>query len=671
MRKSTFLVALLTVFNVALFAANCDPIDLTWLKTSQTDLGEMTTDNSAVWSYDATYHYAKATKSGGVTAWLLTPSQDLTDVDAVTFSFTHVHRYAGTPANELTLWVTSDYKGDVESSTWQQLTISPYASNDNWKDWKDVTISVPTSAVGTKTVFGFKYMSTSSNYATWEIKNVRLSATFDCETEAGQLRVCGQNLLNYYYNYESCSRPKYHDAAGFAKKTNAIVNAVITINADVYAFCELEAKPIILKQLVDSLNKRVGKTRYAYVVETIDEDPESYTSANNLKSGFVYRADKVRTIGESSAASTANYYKNVMRVQAFEDIASGERFVLSMNHFKAKDSSEDQGNSKRVLSAESLIKALKKVSVDPDILVMGDFNCTKGEEPITMIINAGYEEQLLRFSETAWSYCYSSDPQLIDHVFANASMAKQVVNGKVLHTCTTCNGNGGNSSTSYSDHDPYYVDLQLASSGECEDLDVTYLQTGSGSLGEMQTPKINSDTYNNWKYDTSYGAYCNSKGNPHWLATPVFDWSDAKSVSIDFEHTIGYGNVGNMTNEHTLWITPDYSDVANSQWTQLTIPKYPTGKNWTYVKAQIDVPTSLLGKHTVIAFKNDVASDAENTPKWEIKNLHIKAVCGDITTLQNAVESNTNNAIRLIENGRLIILLPDGSIYDMRGTRLQ
>lgn len=664
MKKSTFLVALLTVFNVALFAANCDPIDITWLTSSQTSLGEMTTDNSSVWSYDASYHYAKATKSGGVTAWLLTPEQDLSKSETVTLSFSHVHKFAGTPAEELTLWVSADYTGDVASSTWTQLTISPYTSNSDWT-WKDVTISVPTSAVGAKTVFGFKYMSTASNYATWEVKNVKLSATFNCEREG--LRVCGQNLQNYYYNYATSSRPKYNDDAGRAAKTYKIMDGMFAVNADIYAFCELEAKPIILKQLVDSLNKRVGKTRYAYVVEDIDEDPDTYD--NNLKSGFVYRLDKVKTIGESSAASSYAYYKNTMRIQTFEELASGERFVLSMNHFKAKDSSEDAGDQQRQNNANSLVYALSKAFPDPDVLVLGDLNCTITETPLTIIKNAGFEEQLLRFDENTWSHCYYSTAELIDHVFANASMAKQVVDAQVKHICTTCNGYSGNYSTSYSDHDPYYVDLELASTSECEDLDVTYLKLNGSGLGEMSNPKIISGVNNKWSYDSKYGAVCKNSGtDPHWLITPVYDWSDAKSVTVEFEHALGFANWTDMEKEHTMWITPDFSDVQNSEWTQLTIPKYPPTTNWSWVTAKLSIPTNLLGKHTVIGFKQEVAA---NSPQWEIKNLHIKAVCEDITTLEDVAESNTTNAIRLIENGRLIILLPDGSVYDMRGTRLQ
>jgi hypothetical protein len=75
----------------------------------------------------------------------------------------------------MTLCVTPDYKGSVAASQWEQLTISPYAANTNW-NFVDVTVNVPTTAVGDNTVFGFKYMSTTSGYATWEIKDVILNA---------------------------------------------------------------------------------------------------------------------------------------------------------------------------------------------------------------------------------------------------------------------------------------------------------------------------------------------------------------------------------------------------------------------------------------------------------------------------------------------------------------
>ncbi|MBO4666018.1 MAG: hypothetical protein J5612_04010 [Paludibacteraceae bacterium] len=663
MKKSTFLVVLLTIFCGTLVAANCDPINITWLQTGKTNWGDMRTTDSDIWSYNSSYG-AKANATGSGEGWLLTPEQNLEHAEVVNLSFYHVNRNANNPESDFTLWVTDNYTGNVGTTEWKQLTISPYSTNTDW-NFVTVSIEVPTGYVGAKTVFGFKYVCTSAN-ATWEIKALKLYATFDCERE--ELRVCGQNLRNYYYNYSTSSRPEYHDDAGRATKTYKIMDGMFAVNADIYAFCELEAKPIILKQLVDSLNKKVGKTRYDYVVEDIDEDPGSYD--NNLKSGFVYRVDKVKTIGESSAASTYAYYKQTMRIQAFEELSSGERFVLSMNHFKAKDSSEDAGDQQRQNNANNLVSALKKVSVDPDILILGDLNCTITETPLTIIKNAGYEEQLLRFDENTWSHCYSSTGELIDHAFANASMAKQVVDAQVKHICTTCNGYSGNYYASYSDHDPYYVDL-LLSSGECEDVDKTYLQTGGSSLGEMKNPQTISGVYNKWQYNSSYGAVCKTKGNPHWLHTPVYNLEGAKSATVEFEHALNFANVSDMTTQQTMWITPNFSDVTSSTWTQLTIPNYPSGSNWTFVSTKVDIPTNLLGKHTVIAFKYDVPEEGSNTPNWEIKNLHIKASCSDITSMEESVQSHKSDAIRLIEDGRLVILLPDGSKYDMRGTRLQ
>ena len=153
---------------------DCENVQATWLQTGGTDLGEMTTDDATVWTYHAQYG-AYGKKQGGATGWLLTPANNLSGMESVTLTFSHAHRYATNFADEMTLWVTPDYKGSVSASQWQQLTISPYAANTNW-NFVDVTVNVPTSAVGDNTVFGFKYVSTTSGYATWEIKDVILNA---------------------------------------------------------------------------------------------------------------------------------------------------------------------------------------------------------------------------------------------------------------------------------------------------------------------------------------------------------------------------------------------------------------------------------------------------------------------------------------------------------------
>jgi hypothetical protein len=147
-------------------------VNSTWLQTGGSGFGEITTDDATIWRYDATYG-AKGSKQGGHTGYLLTPARDLRGSQSVTLSFSHTHKYAGTPSEELTLWVTPDYKGSVAASSWQQLIIPTYGTNTNWT-FVNVTIDVPLAMVGENTVFGFKYMSTATAYATWEVKNLTL-----------------------------------------------------------------------------------------------------------------------------------------------------------------------------------------------------------------------------------------------------------------------------------------------------------------------------------------------------------------------------------------------------------------------------------------------------------------------------------------------------------------
>ena len=86
--------------------------------------------------------------------------------------------------------------------------------------------------------------------------------------------------------------------------------------------------------------------------------------------------------------------------------------------------------------------------------------------------------------------------------------------------------------------------------------------------------------------------------------------------------------------------------------------------------ANVTVPAELLGDNTAFGFLYKVASDAANKPKWEIKNLRITAACkGNTTGLQQA--EHEQRAQKTIENGQLLITLPDGSVFNGIGIRIR
>ncbi|MBQ7631493.1 MAG: hypothetical protein IJS82_01870 [Paludibacteraceae bacterium] len=308
------------------------------------------------------------------------------------------------------------------------------------------------------------------------LEAVNGTATYlgDAEPEVrgkGAMRICAQNLENYYYNYNT-GRGNYTEEER-AAKTRKIVNMMLSVDADVYAFCEVEAQPIVLEQLADSANAQVEGNPYQAVYDGIDEDwDETYN--NNIKSGFIYRSDRVATVGSNIGGTSGNgYYSHTMRIQAFKLLSNNEKLVVSMNHFKAKNSSSSSDNdpteSMRITNANNLINTLNnRVTTDPDILILGDLNCEYEETPVQMIVNEGFEEQLLRFNSGAYSHCYGGG-ELIDHVLANETMREQVTNAYVKHICTYKCTTGVTSAMSYSDHDPYIVELNLCSTGDCDE----------------------------------------------------------------------------------------------------------------------------------------------------------------------------------------------------------
>ena len=117
------------------------------------------------------------------------------------------------------------------------------------------------------------------------------------------------------------------------------------------------------------------------------------------------------------------------------------------------------------------------------------------------------------------------------------------------------------------------------------------------------------------------------------------------------------------------WFLPS-NCFTSSEWTQLTIPTYPSGKNWTFVNAKVNVPLSVVGKNTVFGFKYAVpAAEVDKSPTWEIKNLQITVSCDNT---HSAVEDNviTPSARKVLDGSRIYIRLPEGTRYHLMGVKM-
>ena len=112
--------------------------------------------------------YISATEKEASESWLISPVVNLTKATKASLTFEHAHKFCGDPAKELTIWVK-----ESTASDWTQATIPTYGTNLDWKFVSSGNIDLA-SYVGKNIQFAFKYISTTSNVGTWEVKNVKI-----------------------------------------------------------------------------------------------------------------------------------------------------------------------------------------------------------------------------------------------------------------------------------------------------------------------------------------------------------------------------------------------------------------------------------------------------------------------------------------------------------------
>ena len=285
----------------------------------------------------------------------------------------------------------------------------------------------------------------------------------------GVLRVVGANIENYFADLGGYAHPRT-TAAQQSLKTRKLVRAMRAMHADIFACCEMQVGNKAPEMLLDELNKKGPE--YAYVTMPMPD-------MDRIGGCFIYNTKRVRPYKQplSAYGDTADHYHARMFAQAFETLdkhgnATGERFIISLNHLKSKRPGRTNydTNQRRMENTDSLLFMLPDAVLrydDTDILLLGDYNCYTLEEPIQAIVEAGYADQLMRYCPDGYSYCYKGEIGYLDRCFASPSMVPQIVQVRPWHVNADWYYQHGayrmkdKSLHRYADHDPIIVDLVL------------------------------------------------------------------------------------------------------------------------------------------------------------------------------------------------------------------
>lgn len=149
--------------------------------------GDFTIENVAldglgyVWTFASGYGMKASAYVSSVNhpteSWLISPCLELPEDATINLTFDHVYRYTTTPTTDLNLLVSENYiDGAPSSATWTPVAIPTYSSGSNWTFVNAGNIDLSAYA-GKNVTLAFRYKSSSSAAATWEIKNVSVTSS--------------------------------------------------------------------------------------------------------------------------------------------------------------------------------------------------------------------------------------------------------------------------------------------------------------------------------------------------------------------------------------------------------------------------------------------------------------------------------------------------------------
>ena len=293
----------------------------------------------------------------------------------------------------------------------------------------------------------------------------------------GTLRVAAFNTLNFFITGDyrtgdpldnKCGPARNMECRGhdadqaneFTRQRAKLLAALVGLDADVVGLNELEntegVDPLEHPDgIVPGLNDQLGAGTYASIeTETIGTDA--------IKVGLIYKPAKVRPVGSFALLTSEvdprfiDTRSRPALAQTFEEVATGARFTVVVNHLKSKgsacagdpDTGDGQGNCNltRKAAAEALVDWVATDptgSGDADFLIIGDLNSYAQEDPIDAV-RAGaddtpgtgddYTNLISRFmGKYAYSYGFDGMFGYLDHALSNATMTPQVTGATEWH----------------------------------------------------------------------------------------------------------------------------------------------------------------------------------------------------------------------------------------------
>lgn len=296
------------------------------------------------------------------------------------------------------------------------------------------------------------------------------------------LRVGSMNLHNYFNGdgrgggFPTGRGAETH--AEFLEQQARLVAAIHALDPHVLAVQELEndgfGRHSAAQGLADALLAATGKPW------RVARPEQGRAGDDGISVGLLYRDDQIEAIGPARLVG-AGPFRETGRPPLAQRLADrhgdGEWWVV-VNHFKSKGSCPDGGrdadrddgqgcwNALRTRAADALmgwVQQLPRERTVRGVLLAGDFNAYRREDPVRRLVRGGYRDAVLRRrGEPLYTFIWRGEAGSLDYLFVDAGLAEDVLEAGVWHVNAgwPLRPDDAPPWLSNSDHDPVYVDLE-------------------------------------------------------------------------------------------------------------------------------------------------------------------------------------------------------------------
>ncbi|WP_299437124.1 ExeM/NucH family extracellular endonuclease [uncultured Rhodospira sp.] len=262
-----------------------------------------------------------------------------------------------------------------------------------------------------------------------------------------------------------------------------LVEAIVAVDADVVGLLEIENDfmaggvspdpapqysmgPVAIQALVDEINAFIlADTGVAGTYDWVRPDGE-FVGDDAIAVGMIYDSattkladgTTVETLQDSDLAAlgvdpghelfNGAGTNRVPLAASFTEIATNGTFTVAVNHFKSKGSvspfgdNADKGdgagnNNEARLQAAQAVDAWLDTdptgSGDDDVLIIGDLNAYRMEDPITFLQGEGYTDLASAYEDDPYSYVFDGQTGTLDYMLSNTTLTGQVTGATEWH----------------------------------------------------------------------------------------------------------------------------------------------------------------------------------------------------------------------------------------------